>query len=41
MTDEEIMEELTKLYDFEELGNITRSVVDNLNKIIDHNFYPF
>lgn len=40
-SDDVIMEELSKCYDFEKLGQITRSVTKNLNKVIDHNFYPF
>lgn len=40
-SDKEIMKHLTEVYDFESLGNITQSVVENLNKVIDHNFYPF
>lgn len=40
-SDEEIMKHLTEVYDFEHLGIITQSVVENLNKVIQHNFYPF
>lgn len=38
---EGIMEELTKCYNFAHLGEISRSITRNLNKVIDHNFYPF
>lgn len=33
-------EELRKIYDFNNLGKICRSVVDNLNQVIDFNNYP-
>jgi ribonucleotide reductase alpha subunit len=40
-TEQELMEELKACYDFKRLGEITRHVTRNLNKVIDHNFYPF
>lgn len=39
--DDTIMNRLSECYDFVRLGEIVESVVENLNKVIDHNFYPF
>ena len=33
-------ERLVEAYDFEELGEMARSCVENLNQVIDHNKYP-
>jgi ribonucleotide reductase alpha subunit len=33
-------EDLRRCYDFEDLGNMCRSVVENLNQVIDLNYYP-
>lgn len=40
-TDACIMSKLTKVYDFVELGKISRSLVRNIEKVIDHNLYLF
>lgn len=40
-SDEVIMEALGTCFDFTKLSEITRHVVRNLNKVIDHNFYIF
>jgi len=39
-SDAEIIKELSECYDFETLGVMDRSIVRNLNMIIDKNFYP-
>lgn len=41
LTDDQILEALSEAYDLRKLGQICRSLVENLNKVIDHNFYPF
>lgn len=33
-------EDLRQCYDFEDLGKTVRSVVENLNRVIDNNYYP-
>lgn len=40
-SDAKIMSKLVKVYDFVALGSIVRSVVNNLDKVIDHNMYLF
>lgn len=40
LTDEEVMTELARVFDLEFLGFKTRSVVFNVDKVIDHNKYP-
>lgn len=40
VSDAEIMAELRESYNFNLLGKMTRSVVRNLNQIIDKNYYP-
>lgn len=40
-TDEQIQTALAEVYDFELLGKITRSITFNIDKVIDHNKYPF
>lgn len=40
ISDEEIKAELRKCYDFTKLGEMTQSVVENLNQVIDFNDYP-
>lgn len=40
LTDEEIMTELKNNFDFSLMGNITKSVVYNINKVIEYNYYP-
>ena len=34
------MEEVKQKVDFQKLGEVTASLVRNLNKVIDHNYYP-
>lgn len=40
ITDEDIMKELARVFDFEFLGRKTQSVTYNIDKVIDHNLYP-
>ena len=35
-----MVNEGNRLFDYEKLGEITEIVTENLNKIIDVNFYP-
>jgi ribonucleoside-diphosphate reductase subunit M1 len=37
---ERTVDQLKDVYDFELLGKMTRSLIRNLNKVIDHNWYP-
>ena len=36
-----ISQELQKVYDFQTFAEMSRAVVENINKVIDHNYYPF
>ncbi|SNW63008.1 ribonucleotide reductase large subunit [Orpheovirus IHUMI-LCC2] len=38
--EDEIAAELRDKYDFEGLGRCSKHLVENLNQVIDHNFYP-
>lgn len=37
---EDMLAELRKCYDFNDLGDATRSLTENINKVIDYNYYP-
>ena len=37
----DVNKELQRVYNFQNLALMSRSVVDNINKVIDHNYYPF